>query len=278
MADLNLTLIRAYLNEIESPLFAEADKTDFNRLCLSMGIASGRPEFMKPKYAGLLLFSLEPEKHIPDARIDVAEFPEAVGGDRITKKTFQGPLHQQLRDALRYIQNTVIKARIVKHPDRAEADRFFNYPYAAIAESLVNAALHRAYDARKPIEVRIEKDKIEILSFPGPDMSITTESLKSYDVFARRSRNRRIPDFLRGLRLTGGGNTGIRKILHALRKNGSPLPEFITDADHTFFITRLLIREGFNDESQSSAPKPQPKAPKQPMLHSEALKEALAEL
>ena len=39
MADLNLTLIKAYLHEIESPLFAEADKADFNRLCLSMGIA-----------------------------------------------------------------------------------------------------------------------------------------------------------------------------------------------------------------------------------------------
>lgn len=30
-----------------------------------------------------------------------------------------------------------------------------------------------------------------------------------------------------------------------MEKNGSPLPEFVTDDDHSFFITRLFIREGF---------------------------------
>lgn len=125
MTDLNLTLIKAYLKEIESPLFAEADTMDFNRLCISMGISNSRPEFMKPKNAGLLFFSMEPEKHIPCAQIDVVEFPEGNGGDRIEEKTFKGPLHQQLREALRYMQNAIIKERIIKHPDRAEADRFF---------------------------------------------------------------------------------------------------------------------------------------------------------
>ena len=255
MADLNLTLIKAYLKEIDSALFAEADTMEFNRLCISMGISNSMPEFMKPKNVGLLFFSMEPEKYIPCAQIDVVEFPEGDGGDRIEEKTFKGPLHQQLREALRYMQNAIIKERIIKHPDRAEADRFFNYPYAAIEESLSNAVYHKAYDVREPIEVRVEKDKIEILSFPGPDRSVTREALKSYEVFVRRYRNRRIGDFLKELHLTEGRNTGFRKILHALRKNGSPLPEFITDEDHSFFITRLFIREGFNDESQSMSPK-----------------------
>ena len=118
--------------------------------------------------------------------------------------------------------------------------------------------------------MRVEKDKIEILSFPGPDRSVTVEALKSYNVFVRRYRNRRIGDFLKELHLTEGRNTGFRKILNALEKNGSPLPEFITDEDHSFFITRLFIREGFDDESQSI----DSKAPKH---HDEALKEALEE-
>ena len=62
----------------------------------------------------------------------------------------------------------MMKKRVIKHPDRAEADRFFNYPYAAIEESLANAVHHKAFDVREPIEVRIEKAKIVILSFPGP--------------------------------------------------------------------------------------------------------------
>lgn len=54
------------------------------------------------------------------------------GGDQIIEQIFKGTLHVQLRDALRYIRNVIITEKIVKYSDRAEADRFFNYPYAAI--------------------------------------------------------------------------------------------------------------------------------------------------
>ena len=61
----------------------------------------------------------------------------------------------------------------------------------------------------------------------------------------RRYRNRRIGDFLKELQLTEGRNTGLRKILRALEKNGSPLPEFETDEERSYFITRLFIHLGF---------------------------------
>lgn len=88
---------------------------------------------------------------------------------------------------------------------------------------------------------------IEIISHPGPDRSVTLEGLRTFKVRNRRYRNRRIGDFLKGLHLTEGRNTGFKKILDALQKNGSPLPEFETDENHDYFITRLFIREGFND-------------------------------
>lgn len=84
-----------------------------------------------------------------------------------------------------------------------------------------NAVYHRAYDEREPIEVRVESNRIEILSFPGPDRSVTIEGLKSYRVSNRRYRNRRIGDFLKELYLTEGRNTGFKKILDALDANGS---------------------------------------------------------
>lgn len=67
----------------------------------------------------------------------------------------------------------------------------------------------------------VENDRIEIVSFPGPDRSITIEGLKSYRVSNRRYRNRRIGDFLKELHLTEGRNTGFKKILDALDVNGS---------------------------------------------------------
>lgn len=134
---------------------------------------------------------------------------------------------------------------MIKHPDKAEADRFFNYPYAAIEEALSNAVYHKGYDEREPIEVRVEKDMIEIVSHPGPDRSVTIEGLKKFKVTNRRYRNRRIGEFLKELHLTEGRNTGFRKILEALEANGSPLPEFETDEEHSYFISRIFIHPGF---------------------------------
>ena len=36
-------------------------------------------------------------------------------------------------------------------------------------------------------------------------------------------------------------------ILEALEKNGSHMPEFETDENHDYFITRLFVRDGFYD-------------------------------
>ena len=92
---------------------------------------------------------------------------------------------------------------------------------------------------------------IVIVSFPGPNRSVTQEGLKRYKVSNRRYRNRRIGDFLKELHLTEGRNTGFGKILRALEENGSPKPEFETDEDHSYFIYRLLVHEAFLKEAES---------------------------
>ena len=101
----------------------------FTELCRSMNIISTLPEYTKPKNVGLMFFGLEPEKFFHYAQIDVVQFPDGLGGDEIIEKTFKGPLHQQLREALQYIRNSVLTERVRKLRDVAEANRFFNYPY-----------------------------------------------------------------------------------------------------------------------------------------------------
>lgn len=262
ISDLNITIIQNYLKEVKSSLYEKAKTGDFVEVCSDMNIISNLPEYVKPKNVGLMFFSMEPDKFFPYTQIDVVQFPDGLGGNDIIENTFKGPIHQQLRDALQFIKNTIITEKIVKHPDRAEADRFFNYPYAAIEEALSNAVYHRAYDVREPIEVRVEHDRIEIVSFPGPDRSVTQEGLKNYRVSNRRYRNRRIGDFLKELHLTEGRNTGFKKILNALEANGSPKPEFETDDDHSYFISRLFVHEGFLKEETKRSQKGAEKEPK----------------
>lgn len=103
------------------------------------------------------------------------------------------------RDALSFIQRNYLIETVLKHPDRAEATRVWNFPYIAIEEALVNAVYHRSYEEREPIEVRISYDELVILSFPGPDRSIKTEDFEAGRSVSRRYRNRRIGEFLKEL-------------------------------------------------------------------------------
>lgn len=247
LSNLNINLIRQYLTSVESRMVSDLDSKPLIEICENMRISNNMPEYLKPKNVGLMFFSDEPDRFFPYAQIDVVAFPKGLGGDVIDEQNFKGPLDQQLKDALRYINNTFIRRKILKYPEQAEADHIFNYPYAAIEEALANAVYHKAYDVREPIEVRIDNEKIEIVSFPGPVRSVTKEQLKNYRVANRRYRNRRIGEFLKELHLTEGRNTGFKKILDALKANGSPLPEFETDDEHTYFISRIFAHKAFRE-------------------------------
>ena len=150
-----------------------------------------------------------------------------------------------IREALLYIKNSIIQEQIIKVDGVAEARRFFNIPFAAVEEALSNAVYHKGYDVREPIEVRVEPDRMIIVSHPGADRSISQEGLREYRVFSRRYRNRRIGEFLKEMHLTEGRNTGFRKIRNALHNNGSPEPLFETDDERTYFATTLLFHPDF---------------------------------
>lgn len=104
------------------------------------------------------------------------------------------------------------------------------------------------------------------------------EGLKSYRVSNRRYRNRRIGDFLKELHLTEGRNTGFKKILDALEANGSPKPEFETNEDRSYFITRLFVHEGFGDNSDEEPKRSQKGAKKEPKKGAEIKQNILDKL
>jgi ATP-dependent DNA helicase RecG len=239
--DLKLSLIQSYLKDIGSQLLNEASQIEFEQLCRQMNIIDGPQEYVLPRNVGLMFFNEHPEQFFPQTQIDVVRFPDGPGGKTIIEKTFQGPLGQQLRNALLYISNSILEEIVIKYEDRAEADRVFNYPYAAIEEILVNAVYHRSYEIREPIEVRVLPDHITITSYPGPDRSISLSNLKAGKLIARRYRNRRIGEFLKELKLTEGRGTGIPKTIRAMVENGSPKPKFETDRKRAFFTAILPI-------------------------------------
>lgn len=241
LQDLSLRLIEAFLREVGSGLADQAHDMPVEQLGRMMNIVGGSSERAFPKNVGLMFFNPKPEQFFPATQIDVVWFPDGPGGDVFEEKSFTGPLDRMTRDALSHIERNYLKETVIKHPDRAEAERLWNYPYSAIEEAVVNAVYHRSYEDREPIEVRITPDELIVVSYPGPDRSVNMSDLVAGKAVSRRYRNRRIGEFFKELDLTEGRSTGIPKILRAVKRNGSPDPAFETDEDRTFFLVRFPV-------------------------------------
>ena len=240
--DLSPRLIERFLRDVGSDLALETGPST-ETLGRRMNIVGGPSEACFPKNVGLLFFNEAPHRFFPVTQIDVVWFPDGPGGDRFEEKEFRGPLAVILREAIDFIGRNYLKETVIKLAQRPEAERFWNFPLAAIEEALVNAIYHRSYEEREPVEVRITPQELTVLSFPGADRSIRMEDLQAGDAISRRYRNRRIGEFLKELDLAEGRSTGIPKILRAMRENGSPAPVFESDDDRTWFLVRLPVHE-----------------------------------
>lgn len=94
-------------------------------------------------------------------------------------------------------------------------------------------------------------NQVQIINFPGPDHYIDMEKFAAGKVRARRYRNPKIGEFFKEIDLSEKKSTGISKILCELKRNGSPLPEFETDADRTYMITTIKIHERFKIDNKT---------------------------
>ena len=244
MKDLKYPIIKNYLQNVSSSLLDDIDNLDTEQLARNLRIADGPSEYYKPLNVGILFFNDHPEMFFPYSQIEVVNIPDPTG-QGMEERIFSGPIDEQLRDALSYIKNNVIAEKVFKVNGQAESIRVKNYSYEAIEEFLSNAIYHKSYQIHEPVTVRIEGDKIEITSTPGPDRSISDEDISNYQMRTRRYRNRRIGDFLKELHLVEGRNTGIPTAIKAIKENGSPMPLLITDEERSFFSVIIPINEAF---------------------------------
>ena len=111
---------------------------------------------------------------------------------------------------------------------------------------MVNALYHRDYQEYEAVEICVQPHEISILSYSGPDRSISADALKSAQYLqARRYRNRRLGDFLKELKLSEGRATGIPTIQDELKRNGSPKAIIETDQERSFFLIRIPCHPDF---------------------------------
>ena len=256
LEDISLVLLRDYLVKVGSKLADEVITTPLATILEQMELYTGPKENRLLRNVAAMMFCENPNKFFPYTQIDVVTFPKGKMKDpnNFTEVTFKGSVPQMIKQTMDYIKSNVLKEHVRKVSGRQEAERFWNYPYDAIEEAVVNSVYHRDFLQHEPIEITIEPSGISILNCPGPDRSISKEDIAKGDMLkSRRYRNRRLGDFLKELDLTEGRSTGVPTIQTKLAENGSPRAIFETTDDRLTLLVTIPIHEGCSDSSETKS-------------------------
>ncbi len=247
--DIQPVLLLDYLKRVNSKLADDFLNKPLMDILDQMDLLVGPTENRWIKNVAAMMFCENPAKFFPTTQIDIVHFPEGVEenpDNMIEVPKIVGPVPYMIKSALNYLRTNVVKERIIKPQDREESIRYYNFPYQAFEEAVANAMYHRDYQEREPVEITIEPDKVTILSYSGPDRSISMEAIKAAKrLKSRRYRNRRLGDFLKELELTEGRGTGIPTIQKVMLKNGSAPATIETDEERSYFLIEIPCREGF---------------------------------
>lgn len=254
LADIRRGYVEDFIRDSNSALAGELNNRTLEDLLVSLEVANETDTDLAIRNIAVLMFTDRPDKLIPGALINLVKFntEEAEASRDFVEKTFTGPIWKQVKDALGYIQTNVLEGKVEKIENQAESVRFYNYPYNALEEAIVNAVFHKSYRDDSPVEIRIYTNQILIINYPGPAKWIDMEKFSKGKVRARKYRNRRIGEFFKELDLSEKQSTGIPTILNELAKNGSPMPEFETDSERNYLETTIKIRDGFSQTDKVS--------------------------
>ena len=242
--DVSIQLIEEYLTKVHSGLSdSDLSKED---LLSSMRLLRGPKEAMRTLNAALMMFSDKPSRFFAYAQVDVV-FKSDLAGNEMEEYTFDGPVDSQIRGAVSLLRERAVREKVIKPEGQAESVRAWSYPVRALQEAVCNAVFHKSYQVHEQVTVTVLPDCIEVLNFPGPDLSIPDEKIGRIDMRSSRCRNKRLGEFLKELRLAESRNTGIAKILQEMDRNGSGEPVFETDSDRTYMRLTMPIHPLFVD-------------------------------
>ena len=249
LKDISPLLLHDYLVKVKSSL-ADVSLTDNMEMVLNqMELLEPVPEGWRIKNVAAMMFAERPDRFFKQAQVDIVIFPEGREknpNNMIEVEPIRGSVPMMIEKTLSYLNTNVIKRQILKPKDREESIKFYNYPYQALEETVVNSLYHRDWTIREPVEITIEPDRISILNFSGPNHTIPMEAVREgRNLRSRRYRNRRLGEFLKELDLTEGRATGIPTVQEELEANGSPRAKIETDEERSYFLIDIPCHPEF---------------------------------
>ncbi len=226
-----LTATRDDLNQSELDRYFDAFPKAITWLDLLRNtkiIATMEDEILRPTVAGLLMFGLMPQDHLPSAFIEAAIYrgTRRTSDDLVHAESIKGCADSQIEYAVRFVDRFMLK------PARKPVGRIDHrqYDIRAIHEAIVNAVAHRDYSITgSKIRIFLYSDRIEISSPGGLPNTLTPESM-AYRVF---TRNQLLVNFLSRMKSSTTENLflesrgeGVRTILDLSEAHSGRLPVY----------------------------------------------------
>jgi len=230
LADFAMDLFTQYRAFAVAPDVVEENHRSIELQMASLSLFDLRAQ--TPTHAGMLLLGKEIRRSLPGAYVQFVRFDGcSLADDARDDKIIDGDLLTVLREL-----DGLIKLQTTGHPTPISAARekmVWDYPPFAVRELVMNAVMHRDYEAIAPIRFYWFDDHIEIQN-PGGLYGAATR-----DNFPRQNAYRN-PIVAGAMKAFGFVNTyghGVVRAQRILAENGSPPAEF--EFQDTFVLAKL---------------------------------------
>lgn len=220
----------------------------FEELALKRSLAVRKGDEIVYKNSAILLFSLEPEKYIPSARVRYVRYEgvERQSGSKfnvIKDETFEANIPAVI-ERLKVFVTASLRDFYFLDLKEGRFKKLPEIPEDAWLEGIVNALCHRSYNRQgNAILLRHFDDRLEIVNSGPLPAQVTTENIAS----ERYSRNPRIARVLADMGFVRELNEGVPRILSAMAELSLEEPTY---EDYEGTIT-LTMRTKVSDQKET---------------------------
>ncbi len=222
------SLFYDYRNSALAPEIVAENNRDMLQQMAALGCWDLRHQCLTN--AGALLFSDTPQKWFPGSSIQYVRFAgDGLDTEILDERKFTGDLLTLLRELDAFLKSLFPSRPVHVSPLREEQQTPF--PVSAIRELLMNAIMHRDYQANASIRFYCFSHQIEIQN-PGGLYGAAANAFPNQNDY----RNPRVAEAMKVLGYVNQFGRGIASVQTALKKNGNPPALFKVD-NPNYFLT-----------------------------------------
>ena len=233
------TIIKEYLPKAIDAETLATDKRPLKEQLASLRLFN--IQWDCPTYAALIMFGKIPRYFMQGDYIQFVRFRgNDNGGEILNERRFEGCLYKVLPQLENFIRDGIVTKRPVPISILREKD-VRNYPYKVLRELMMNAVMHRDYQANMPTRLYQYDHHIEIMNPGGLYGQARPENFPHVNDY----RNSVVAEMMKNLNYVNMFNHGVSEVQDLLKENQSPVAEFNVNLVTAFSV---IVREPEDDD------------------------------